>query len=372
MKRMRWGILTALGALSIVSFSLYKTINAGPANAARPSDVETARREIPTPASSTPDERAPFAPAGYVSGSGVVEPADRETRVAGQLPGRIAEIYVKEREAVEAGAPLVQFEDSVEKAALAGAEADVAIQGAILARTVQGLRKEDVEAIVAEARAAEARAQLSAEEHVRAERLAALGSSTKEALGRAKQQAESDVQAFKAADARRLAAESGGRPEDVAVARAQLRAAVARRDRARAALDRLTVRAPIAGTVLQIKYRIGEYYSPAVANPLNTEPLMVLGDLRALRVRIDVDERDIARVKPGAPGYVMLSAYPGHRFGGRVVEVGMRMGRKNIRTDDPVERLDVKILEAVLQVDDPHGLVPGIRVTAYVESMAGA
>jgi len=48
------------------------------------------------------------------------------------------------------------------------------------------------------------------------------------------------------------------------------------------------------------------------------------------------------------------------------------MGRKNIRTDDPVERLDVKIFEVVLQVDEPDGLVPGIRVTAYVESRAGA
>jgi hypothetical protein len=44
------------------------------------------------------------------------------------------------------------------------------------------------------------------------------------------------------------------------------------------------------------------------------------------------------------------------------------MGRKNVRTDDPVERLDVKILEVVLQIDEPAGLVPGIRVTGYVEA----
>jgi hypothetical protein len=48
------------------------------------------------------------------------------------------------------------------------------------------------------------------------------------------------------------------------------------------------------------------------------------------------------------------------------------MGRKNVRTDDPVERLDVKILEVVLQIDEPEGLVPGIRVTGYVESRSGA
>jgi HlyD family secretion protein len=121
-----------------------------------------------------------------------------------------------------------------------------------------------------------------------------------------------------------------------------------------------------------VKYRVGEYYNPAGANPASVEPLVVLGDLRAVRVRLDVDERDVARVKLGALGYITLSAYPGRRFAGKVVEVGLRMGRKNIRTDDPVERLDVKILEVVLQVDEPGGLVPGIRVTAYVESRAGA
>jgi multidrug efflux pump subunit AcrA (membrane-fusion protein) len=89
-------------------------------------------------------------------------------------------------------------------------------------------------------------------------------------------------------------------------------------------------------------------------------------------VRVDVDERDIARVKLGAPGYVTLSAFPGRRFSGKVVEIGARMGRKNVRTDDPVERLDVKILEVVLRIDGPEGLVPGIRVTAYFEARSGA
>jgi multidrug resistance efflux pump len=137
-------------------------------------------------------------------------------------------------------------------------------------------------------------------------------------------------------------------------------------------LGRLTIRAPIAGTILQLKYRIGEYYNPGAANAATVEPLVVLGDMRAIRVRLDVDERDIARVKIGSPGYATLSAYPGRRFSGRVVEVGIRMGRKNVRTDDPVERLDVKILEVLLQIDQPEGLVPGIRVTAYVDSKAGA
>jgi len=51
-----------------------------------------------------------------------------------------------------------------------------------------------------------------------------------------------------------------------------------------------------------------------------------------------------------------------------VVEVGKRMGRKNIRTDDPVERIDTKILEVVVQLNQRDGLVPGLRVVGYIES----
>jgi multidrug resistance efflux pump len=368
MKRLRWAIV--LGVLTAMLFALYNTVTAGPANHARPSDVETAAREIAT--QGAPEERAPFAPAGFVSGNGVVEPAERETKVAGQVPGRIAAIYVQERDTVVAGARLVQLEDAPERAALEAAEADVAVQTAMLARTTRGLRREDINALADEAGAAKARAALSAEELARTEQLAASGALAKEALDRAQRQAEADELTYEAADARRLAGVNGGRREDVIVGQAQLRAALARREEARAALDRLTIRAPIAGTILQVKYRIGEYYYQGVGSPTSGEPLVVMGDLRAIRVRIDVDERDIARIRVGSPGYATLSAYPGRRFTGKVVEVGARMGRKNVRTDDPVERLDVKILEVLVQIDEPDGLVPGIRVTGYVESRAGA
>jgi multidrug resistance efflux pump len=368
MKRLRW--ILAVAVFAAMLLALYRTVTAGPANAARPSDVASAAREIPIKGGA--EEHAPFAPAGYVSGNGVVEPADRETKVAAQAPGRIAAIYVKERDAVETGAPLVRLEDAMERAALEAAEADVAVQTAMLARTARGLRPEDVEALVDEAAAGKARAALSAEELARTEQLAASGAVPKDTLDRARRQAEADERTFQAADARRLAGVNGGRREDVVVAQAQARAAIARREQARAALERLTIRAPIAGTILQVKYRVGEYCNVGAASAAAAEPLVVLGDLRALRVRLDVDERDIARVKLGAPGYATLSAYPGRRFAGKVVEIGMRMGRKNVRTDDPVERLDVKILEVVLQIDEPDGLVPGIRVTAYVESRSGA
>jgi HlyD family secretion protein len=157
---------------------------------------------------------------------------------------------------------------------------------------------------------------------------------------------------------------AGSRREDVQLARAQLAAAEARRAQAQAALERLTVRAPLAATVLQVKYRAGEYYQPG------GEPLVVLGDLSALRIRMDVDERDLAKVAVGQAATLRVSAEPDRRYQGRVVEVGLRMGRKNLRTDDPVERNDAKVLEVVIAVEAPAGLVVGQRVVCYLAAPA--
>ena len=81
---------------------------------------------------------------------------------------------------------------------------------------------------------------------------------------------------------------------------------------------------------------------------------------------MDVDERDIARVHQGAAAYVMADAFGDRRFEGKVVELGRRFGRKNVRTDDPVERNDTKSLEVLIELAQRDLLVPGQRVRSFV------
>jgi HlyD family secretion protein len=44
------------------------------------------------------------------------------------------------------------------------------------------------------------------------------------------------------------------------------------------------------------------------------------------------------------------------------------MGRKNLRTDDPTERIDTKILEVLVELERADRLVPGLRVLGYIEA----
>jgi len=348
------GVLTLMVAL-IIRFVL-----AGPSTAPREKDRVAAQRT--STVSGTYDQRTGVLAQG-VAGNGVVEPRERETKVAVAVPGRIAAIHVHEGDRVKQGAVLVQMEDAPERAALAAAEADLASAEDDYAKTMHGQRREDIEASMNDAEAARARAEMSAEAFGRTDQAAKGGAATADELDKARKQAESDRRTFEAAEARRRAMVAGSRREDILAARARMEAARARAEQARANLERLAIRAPLDGEVLQLKYQAGEYVTPG-----GGDPLVVMGDTTVLRARIDVDEREIGRVALGNPAYVVADAYPDRKFPGRVVELGKRMGRKNVRTDDPTERIDTKILETVIQLDDPRGLVPGLRVTGYIGS----
>ncbi len=354
--------ILAGAAVVLMLVAVVRSLSAGPAYEPNQKDVAAADRTA-SPPKGTIDERAPLPEAGLVGGAGVVEPAERESRLAGAGSGVISSIKVKEADHVKEGDLLVELESSVEIAAVKTAEADVASSKAALAKTLNGNRVEDRDAALADAASARARDELSDVALKRAEQLFKGGAATQEELDKARLTAAADKQTHRASEARARAMIVGSRVEDVAAARAALVSAEARLDQAKATLDRRSVRAPFAGEVLQVKGRVGEYYVPG-----SSDPPVVLGDTSRLRARMDVDERDIGKVKVGQGAYVVVDSYPGKKFRGKVAEIGRRMGRKNVRTDDPTERLDTKILEVVLDLDDASALVPGLRLTAYVEA----
>jgi HlyD family secretion protein len=57
---------------------------------------------------------------------------------------------------------------------------------------------------------------------------------------------------------------------------------------AAAAIGKLTIPAPISGTVLQVNVKPGE-----LAGPSSAQPLLVIGYVSALRVRVELEEREI-------------------------------------------------------------------------------
>ena len=212
--------------------------------------VYSQRAEFDRPAPPPPVAPA-VKPAGRntIGAAAIVEALHENTSVGVPVSGLVTTVHVKVWDHVEAGAPLLQLDDRELIAQLISNKADI---------------------VVAEAQVKRLQTQLA-----RIEKLASAGVTP-----------DADRDTLR---------------DDLAVSAARLDSARATATRTRLLLERLVVRAPIAGTVLQVNVRAGEFAAAGAAKP----PL-VLGDISQVQVRADVDEQLAPRVKTGlsATGYV--------------------------------------------------------------------
>jgi hypothetical protein len=84
-------------------------------------------------------------------------------------------------------------------------------------------------------------------------------------------------------------------------------------------------------------------------------------------VRADLDETDVARIALGQTAWITADAFGNRRFRGTVSEIGAQLGRKNFRREDPEERIDTKILEVLIDLDDAQ-LPVGLPVDVIFEA----
>ena len=141
-------------------------------------------------------------------------------------------------------------------------------------------------------------------------------------------------------------------------AEAAYRSSVAALDAAAAVLDYATIRAPFRGTLLRKFKEVGE----AVTGSGVPDPLFRIADLSQLKVTAEVPERDIAGLRVGQRAEVSTDAYPDDRFDATVSRVGLAIGRKTLRSDDPRERFDEKVLEVELRLAADARLKSGMTV----------
>ena len=227
-----------------------------------------------------PDETPPVNPfSSGIAAPGTVEAASRNVRVAAPEPGRIDRVFVGVNELVKAGDPLFRLDPRLTEAELANAEAAVVVAQRGLERLRGMPRPDEVARHQAALDQATARWEHRRRVHERSRRIHARGALSDQELGDAAlaldEAAAGRVQAQ--ADLDRVRA--GAWKHDLIVSEAELRRAQAEADMIRARVDRLTVRSPIAGTVLKCHVEPGE------VAPVGDRPAIVVGDLSSLHIR---------------------------------------------------------------------------------------
>jgi len=298
-----------------------------------------------------------------VAAAGRVEPGSEDIKLASELNGKLKSILVEEGDHVQRGQVLAELENSDYRAQVESAAADVKQKEAELRKVINGARSQERrEALstVDEALAVMNNAQSDME---RRQKLFAAGVISREEVDRFVKEYEVAKARYEEVSHHHDLVAADAREEDRAMAEANLQLARARLDESRAVLDKTYIRAPIDGTVLRKFHRAGESVSNSSSNP---DPVFTIGDKRALRVRVDVDEADVSKLSLGQSAYVTADAYGTKRFSGRVVRIGQELGRKNVRTDEPTERVDNKILETLVELDSGVELPVGLRVNTFL------
>jgi len=303
-----------------------------------------------------------------VAGVGLVEANSENIDVSCAVSGMVTQLYVKAGDPVGQGQKLFSLDDrdlradqQVKRTALEGAQAR-------LAKLEQEPRAEDIPP--AEERVREAQANLAdAEVQVRL-----IESVTDKRAVR-----DEDVQrrrlAYKAAQARLAEVEAqlgllkaGAWAPDIAVAKSEVAQAEAQVKMIETNIDRLTMRAPIAGVILQNKVRLGQY---AQCGPLS-EPLMILGSVNPLHVRVDVDEHDAWRLRGGAPAVASPRGNGSIRIPLEFVRFEPYVIPKKSLTGDGTERVDTRVLQVIYSIrDGGPSVYVGQQMDVYIETPVG-
>lgn len=319
------------------------------------------REAVPSSPASAPAS-APFA--SYIAGAGIVEASTENIAISPLVPGVVTRVFVRVGDRVKAGDPLFAIDDRAERA-------EVEVQTAALEQARQALRRlrmqprsEDLPPLWARVQEAEAAVSNARREQARLDAIPehAIARDERERARLAVEVSEAQLAAAKAELAR---VEAGAWEADVAIAEAEIVSAEARLRAARAALERLTVRAPVDGTVLQARIRAGEFASAGSAGA----PLMLLGDIDTLHVRVDVDENDAWRLRPHARARAFLRGNSEMATDVRFVRVEPYVIPKRNLSGDSTERIDTRVLQVLFAFDrrDLPAYV-GQQMDVFIES----
>jgi multidrug resistance efflux pump len=298
-----------------------------------------------------------------IAGSGLVEARRENIPIGVNVPGVVTEIFVKKGEKVPAGAPLFRVDDRDLQAMLKIRQAELVSSKAELHKLQVAPRPEDIppaRAMVQEALAKmnDAEAVMARTERLFQKSMVAASDFDKD---RYAFEAAKAVYGKAKADLERTLA--GTWKEDLEVAKAAVLMAQSQIESIKINLDRLTVRAPMEGEILQLNVRLGQF-----AALTWKEPMIVLGDSNRLHVRVDIDENDLTFFRKGTEAVATLKGRPSIRFPLKFVYVEPYVVPKQSLTGYNSERVDTRVLQAIYELaeDRPSDVYIGQQMDVYL------
>ena len=303
-----------------------------------------------------------------ISGAGMVEASTRNIAVGTPLSGIVSRVMVKVGNRVKAGDALFVLDDRKQRADLQAGEAAVEEAKARLRKLKELPRPEELPPAYARVKEAEAtledlKVQLQIVESVTDKRAISVEDLNKRRF------------AVNVAEARLAQAkaelsllEAGTWKPDLEVAQASVLRAESEVRAAKVEIERLTVTAPVAGEVLQVNLRPGEFAQSGVP----AQPLILLGDLDKLHVRVDIDENDAWRFRPSSAATAFVRGNPKLKTGLTFEYVEPYVVPKRSLTGESSERVDTRVMQVLYSFKRASlPVYPGQLMDVFIEDRPG-
>lgn len=287
-----------------------------------------------------------------LAASGLVEAKTENIAIGSHLPGIVHEVTVKVGQRLKAGDVILKIDDRNLQAELMLRIANLTAAEAQLSKLLALPRPEELPA--AEARVREAQATLDnwTDQYDRAKKMfdnRAIGEEEVVKLRQTRQAAKEQHDRMRAELSLMRA---GAWEPDKLIAKANVAQMQAQVEITRTEIDRLAVKAPVDAEVLQVNVRPGEF----VGAPPG-QPLVIVGDLDRLHVRVEIDENDIHRFQSTAKAEARLRGDPRQKFALSFVRVEPFVIPKKSLAGVNTERVDTRVLQVIYAIEQPDAKV---------------
>jgi HlyD family secretion protein len=252
---------------------------------------------------------------GVLTTSGVIEATD--VPVASEVPGKVTQVLTQEGERVEAGQALVKLDTEALGLQLEQAQAALKVAEARLAEGRVGPREAQVRQADEAARQAAAALDGAQKNYDTVKQLYEQGVAPKTQWDAAVTQRDTLAAQARAGRAQADLVKQGATAEQLRQLEAAVAQATAAEKLARFSLERATVKAPVAGAVVQRLVEPGALVSPGAT-------LVTLSNLDDLWLRVYVPETQLNQVKLGQKVAVKVDPYPKRSFQAQVVHISDR------------------------------------------------
>lgn len=299
-----------------------------------------------------------------VAGAGIIEAQTENISIGSPVSGVVVEVAVKVGQQVQPGDLLFRIDARDIQAQADLLAAAVKTQEAELTRLENLPRPEELPLKVAAVQSAQAKLEQARSNWQRIEKLMQGNATTTEQVDSAREQLRVTESDLAQAEADLTLLRAGAWLYERQKAEAAVHQAETDLDRLKVEIERRSIRALVAGEVLQVNVRPGEY----VGTPPG-QALIILGETHKLNVRVDIDEHDIPRFRPGMSGVAQVRGEPAEQFPLTFNRVEPFVIPKRSLTGDNTERIDTRVLQVIFEIGQ-HSmpLYVGQQVDVFIDT----